>query len=284
MHDSLSGVRKAHLRNRAEENRRIIVETCGEEYWNALQNNALKTDDYYEGYHKIEDALFIDPRAGESVAAMIRGESQKFRQMTDEVVAQMLLDKKSDIEQLTKMGIVPILVHPEFLYLYPQIEALLKDAGIQVVQSIRKKLSFFHYWILYEHAFSDPIREPHFHRRIPWYIGRESHLLLAASSMSAAELSQRFIVEIKGTAGVFCQGTIRGQIVFSEVETLFAEQNHRLSLLALDPWQGRVYDGDELYGSRIAPKEYAKFPGVHIPEPHELAKDLGILVCTDEIG
>jgi len=237
-------------------------------------------DECLRAHDLIEEVLYTESatHTQEPLSIILRQSSREFRRLTDEAVARTMRDMESDAQQVYDKGHVPVLIRPEMLYLQLAIERLLVSHNLEIVARIRTSLTFQQYWVLYEHVYGNRIKEMHVHRRAFGYLNRPCILLLLRrDEFDAQRLSEYLINRVKGDAGFYESSTLRGDVIFAEVSRILAEEDKQ-TLFALDPLMQYVHNDNSIYRSGIASTLHANLQGVHIPEPHEVLKDLCVFL------
>lgn len=278
--------RDHYLRWLAWFNERVLLKTFGADVVGRLKNRSSDQEECLSSCTTLEDTLFVDTSEScgiRNVATVMRDDPVTFRQMTDSLTGGISVDQLRLADSLLEHGIVPLLVRPEFLYLREAVCNLLAQYDIRVVAEQVKQISFRQYWIIYEHVFGHPVKEMHVRRRAFGYLNRPSYLfLLQAEGRDSQSLSRLLIKEVKGSAGIFTEKTLRGDVVFREVSEILSIGKPEY-LFALDPLMEYVYNDDSIYNEGVVSKMHANLQGVHIPEPHEVRKDLCVLVKKGDI-
>ncbi|MCA9380280.1 hypothetical protein KC675_03835 [Candidatus Dojkabacteria bacterium] len=205
-----------------------------------------------------------------------------FRYLGGINLERLFAEKIPWVNALVANGVSAILIRPEIKHISSLITQYLEQNTLNILFRKQLQLSFDQYWGLYEHAFGHPVKEGHVRRRIFGYVGRETELLLFNDPLrrygdSGIDLAEGVKREHKGTAGKYDGKTLRGGVIFAEMSMAMIPGNI-LSQLALDPILQYRYANPDVYSDGVTDHVLANLPGVHMPEGHELLKDLAIML------
>jgi hypothetical protein len=223
-----------------------------------------------------------------NVYNIIEGNNQTMLQkLNNDNLSRITAGKSYRVESLLDKNIGLILVRPEIYHIKDLVKDFLETKNFQVIYSADKTINFSQYWGLYNHAFADPIKSEHVRRRSFGYIDRPCELILFTDRTKRNQnikLSDWIKNNLKGNAGVYNKNTLRGGIIYAEMSMVRMGFNPKTSQ-ALDPLNLYSFDSKESYKyANSISTVLANLPGVHIPEGHEIEKDLNILLSLDELN
>jgi hypothetical protein len=271
----------------ANYNRQKLSKIFDEAFMRRLEMRRVSASQCRKAHQEVENAIFVDSyfsRKGWNLCEVMRRDQKTFRRLTDNNVALALEGKKKRAEKLVKTGMVPILIRPEMYHLRLDIVEYLRIKGCVILGEYEKRIGFSQYWALYEHAFGDIVKEMHVRRRMFGYINKPAYLILAKALWDKNSfINADFMAKnLKGKAGFYEDGTIRGEVIFREVSSIL-DKGDPIEFFALDPLMEYVYNDDTVYEDGIASKLHANLHGIHLPERHEVKKDLSILLTAREM-
>ncbi len=266
---------RSYLKWLAERNRTILLKYLDIILVNNMRFRRATKFDCWRAHRVIEEKMF---KHRNKVMLPEYFSDGRFRKILDKLVRSVLLKRGSLVNSTISQGIVPVLVRPEMFYKYRDVELFLESRRFEVVAKFFGSINLLQYMVLYEHAFEDPLREPHVRRRAFGYMNKPVCLLLVRRRFCSFSETADFLVgKLKGCAGIYEKGTIRGDLIFQEVSRII-EEGCPEELFALDPLMEYEYDDGSLYRKKIESKLHANIHGVHIPEAHEVRKDLAVLL------
>lgn len=277
--------RENHIQWLFEANSSLLGTYLSQDLIQRFQRRIVSSDECKDVHDCFERALFVDELTRDSqqhLSEVMRNSPSEFRVLTDKLVAEVAKESADFVGSIYDAGVVPVLIRPELLYLGDHIRKILLHHGMEIFHEVCISLTFRQYWSLYEHVFGNRVKEMHVRRRSVGYLNRPCHLVLLRQRNSDAQrLSEYLINRVKGDAGFYEKGTLRGDVIFCELSRVVADDNPR-DFFAFDPLMDYEYNDDSIYKSGIASKLHANIQGIHIPEPHEVLKDLSVLVQPNE--
>lgn len=185
-----------------------------------------------------------------------------------------------------------VLVRPELYYARETVVGFLNNKQFRVIDQRTVTLNFEQYWQLYHHGLIDPDSREDFPTRTLSYINQDCRLILFDDPKRRYKqpLSDGFVAEFKGTRGTLQPGTLRGELVINKMFALGVNMPlNSEAALAFDPIQAyrHIIDGtiasDGAHLGAELPFLFYAGVGVHIPEAHELKRDVNVLYSTDEL-
>lgn len=266
------------------------LEQCLPDYLfkRTLARNLSRTDSLQAAEY-VEQELFITgyedfPNIGKLIQSR---QLDRVTVLNEENLLRIIQGKEQRVAKLTAAGVAALLVRPEVFHLKDLIQSFLEDKGFQVIYRGGKSIDFAHYWALYKHVFSDPVKENHVRRRALGYVDRPTELILFTDpnrryGADAMALANGIKADHKGIAGVYEPHTLRGGIIYAEMTMARIGYDIQTDI-ALDPLWQYHYADPSVYSKEVHSHVLANLPGVHIPEGHEIEKDLGVLLTLDEL-
>ncbi len=280
-------IRTEHMRWLAEYNRRWLRNIFDPDLVRCFEARKASAEQCMAAHRQIEDILCIDTyhsSKGLDLCKIMRNDEVLFRSLTDKYVALTLDSKIGQVERLLMTGMVPILIRPEMYHIRFDIIDYLISQGCFIFGEYEKRINFGQYWILYEHVFGDTVKEMHVRRRMFGYLHKPAYLILVgidtnSNSMQNADLMVR---NFKGRAGFFQANTLCGDVIFREVSNILS-RNDDTELFAIDPIMEYIHNDDTVYEEGVVSKLHANLHGIHLPEYHEVKKDICALLTEEEI-
>ncbi len=273
----------------AKQNLRQIQEYLPEVLFGKVLNRSLTSSESFTAASYIEYATFHTtyddfPNIGSLLQNRRLSEVEHLNHINLE---RIVSSKRRYVDRLLQWGIAALLVRPEIFHLRDLVSTFLIENGFDVIHRSEKSIDFTHYWALYKHAFSDPVKESHVRRRAFGYIDRPTELVLFTDPKNrygsdAMRLADGIKRDYKGIAGAYEPSTLRGGIIHAEMSMAMINRNS-VTEIALDPLLQYHYADPSVYNQKVRSHILANLPGVHIPEGHEIGKDLGVLLELDEI-
>jgi len=279
-----SKVRSEYFSRLTQYNEDALSKVLDKSLVERLRNRTASMEECLRAHDLLEQERFSIPEYPD-LCHIMRNDTVRFRELTDMHVRNLLLETSDLIGKVLQTGVAPVLIRPEVFHLSYKVSAFLKDHGFEVVSMQTTSVDFKKYWALYEHVFGNPIKEAHVRRRAFGYIGRPACLLLVkhTSCSDSMKCSDLIIRKHKGKAGFKDDDTLRGGIIYDEVSAVIDSKDKTDALFALDPLMEYMYNDHTKYEEGITSVFHANLPGVHIPEPQEVAKDLGILLSREKM-
>ena len=203
------------------------------------------------------------------------------------------LARHQGLQQLEVQNLGLTVIRPEMYQQWQAVQNLLEEQGAQIEISRDIQIDFNTYWGLYNHGLTIPEAWLDFPTRTLLYTQNMCRLVVGSlPNNSESNLTDIMINDLKGKRGQPQKGTIRGDIVLSEMEILGiigdTEPSKEL-LFCLDPISAyRKIISNELpsdgeHNDYNYPFVYYAAAGVHIPERHEIVRDLGLLCTIEEV-
>lgn len=249
----------------------------------------LTSEDSAFAQRLIEESIIISAHQDfpEIYPILTNKDYDTFKHLSEINLRRLFSDKLSGVEALNANGISAILIRPEIKHISPLVYQYLECNHFNILYSKPLQLDFDQYWGLYEHAFGHPIKEGHVRRRVFGYVGRETELLLFNDPVTrygstGIDLAEGIKREHKGTAGKYDGKTLRGGLIYIEMHMAFSPANS-LAQFALDPIMQYRYADPNEYNGGVPDQVLANLPGVHLPEGHEVLKDLAIMLDENDL-
>ncbi len=179
-----------------------------------------------------------------------------------------------------------LLVRPEARFLTDDIKRFLREQEYEIVLEHPLVVDLKKYWAMYNPGFMKSALED-FPTRTLVYTHGESKIMILHKEQ--AGLQDHLVDELKGEAGVPSEKpTLRGTVVLSGLEAAKA-QDEEIFYNSIDPLgmyraitSGKIRSVDP-YGECADPVLYYAGQGVHIPDGHELATNMGGLLKEEQL-
>jgi hypothetical protein len=248
----------------------------------------LTIDDSYFAQHIIERSMMVTEHTDfpEIYPVLLNADYDTFRHLGEINLRRLWGEKIPEVVELIRAGVSAIVIRPEVRHISPLIYQYLEENYFNILFSKTLTLNFDQYWGIYEHAFGDPIKEGHVRRRMFGYAGREIELLLINDlegryGKTGVDLAEGLKREHKGTAGVYDGKTLRGGLIYAEMNMVLKSRRNSV-FYALDPIAQYRYSNPRNHSNGFMDHVLLNLPGVHLPEGHEVLKDLSIMLDIED--
>lgn len=209
-------------------------------------------------------------------------------------IEKQIEGKQTAIEKLlSQRDLGLFLVRPEAYHLIERIRIILESNGLSIILSKKTEVNSEQYWALCNERLVDSRTNVHVRSRAFGYVNKPLYLFVFERGDNCLIESNQPLSDslkvLKGIAGYYQKGTIRGDVLYESLHSYFYGDNARLSRLAelaLDPikiYETLSQDTNVFYQKNVLYKRLASLPGVHSPESHELVKDISCLMSKSDI-
>ena len=242
---------------------------------------------YLFGFAVDNDRSFADILHLENESAVTEGMKKHIPRIVDTYTGGKIEESREYVSK----GYGLMVVRPEVIHEKQRLYQYLADRQIDVIGTIKHRLTPKQYVALYNHAFIDDTKRPHVRRRALGYINHDLETIIIRHQDEAMqnETFMRTVTDkFKGQAGRADSTTIRGNVVYNIINSAVSLNEDRIRT-AVDPF--KLYDEVSSSNSYGGSDRYlANLPGVHIPDTiikrllgADNQKEEGVKICVEMI-
>jgi hypothetical protein len=214
------------------------------------------------------------------------GQKDEIIELSKTIKEKLLKPNIEIVKSINFNNLAQLVVRPEARFLTEDIKSFLKERGYEVIAEYPLVINLQQYWIMYNEGFlkSDLSDFP---TRTLVYTHGESKVLVLHKKQD--DLQGHLNSELKGSAGVRSeQPTLRGTVILNGFEEI-TKTKKELFYDSIDPLGmyraivgGKIESPDPFFLCED-PVLYYAGQGIHLPESHELATNLGVLLSKQKL-
>ncbi|MBP6889871.1 MAG: hypothetical protein KBC19_04830 [Candidatus Moranbacteria bacterium] len=250
---------------------------------NHLANLEEKTSEELATYNESVAQILYGPRILELFKS---ADQNKITELSETIKERLLRPKKEISESINLNNLGMVLVRPEARFLSDDIRSFLEEQGYETILEHPIVVSLDQYWMMYNLGFLQSNLSDFPTRTLTYTHGESKVFILHKNE---AGLQENLVKKLKGASGrPSTTPTLRGTIVFEGLEKAKRE-DAQLFYDSIDPLgmyraiTSNKIESPDPYTECKDPVFYYAGQGVHMPEGHELATNMGVLLNAPQL-
>lgn len=213
-------------------------------------------------------------------------QQNKITELSETIKERLLKPNIEIVKSIDFNNIAQLIVRPEARFLTEDVKLFLQERGYEIVLEYPLVINLQQYWVMYNEGFlkSNLFDFP---TRTLVYTQGESKILILYKKQD--NLQDHLNTELKGSAGIKSdKPTLRGTVILNGFEKI-KQTSRELFYNSLDPLgmyraiTNKKIESPDPFMSCEDPILYYAGQGVHLPESHELATNIGVLLNTQKL-